>query len=1407
MSASGASNQNIVLNSFVAIKSLTVADANPVTIDGTGGLALTGTNGAVGIAVNSGAGACAIRTNLYLNGSPLVQVDTTSGLSLTGTISSASNGLTKLGRGRLSITGVCAFSGPVSVNGGALRMNSSNIGNSINIGGNDSILSGTGEVGAVTVNAGGALAPGDAMGALRTGALTLNGSSALIINVDASTATASRVRSMGNVTLNGLVNLVLSVNGPLGPGNHTFTLVDNASLNPIQGTGRFVFNNVSLNEGARFQWNGRIWAITYQGNPGGNSVAIMEVSANATLSSLSLSAGTLAPAFTSSGTSYTVDVPNSITSLTVIPTPSDSNAAVQIIGGANLVVGANTVAVQVTAPDGVASVTYSITVTRAASSNADLSGLAISSGTLSPVFTSSGTSYTVDVLNSVTGVTLTPTLSDITSSVQVTGGSTLVAGPNAITIQVTAQDRVTVKTYTVVVTRAPSSDASLASLALSAGALNPAFSSSGTTYAVTVSSSNAAVSVIPALSDSTASVQVRVNGGAFSPIGSGLSSVPLALHTGTNTIDVSTTAQDGVTARLYRITVIRPLSSNADLASLVLSSGSLSPAFATNVTGYSAVVGAAVTGVTVSAVTSNTTARVSFSGTSGFVMGPNLVTITVTAQDNTKKVYSITVSRMPSTATLTHLWTNTGKLAPAFSMTGTSYRVDVLYGVSSISVTPSATDPLSRLQVRIGGGSYTSLINGAPSTPIPLSLGANTIEIKVTAQDTVTNTVYTIAVNRSQPVLTTGSATRLRQDGATLNGVAAPEGQSLRLFFRYGQSTAYTSGTLAAINPITNSTNAVSGTLRITVGSPQLTGLSPATAYHAQLFAINSADATELAGNDVTFTTLADGPDRTLERLCITGTAGSVPGIQNGIWTAFQNPAINTLGHAALVGSFRSSNDAGTGIFAEIGSNPLALLVRTSQPAPGAAGAVYTWFSDPAFNSHDSLAFMGTLGCAPGGGSAALALVNTGGIWFIESGTSAPRLVARMNGPAPLEAGTSPALFNIFSSLVLPDAGGPVFTAFLKGPGVTATNDEGIWAANTAGTLRLVIRKGDTNLIQGKRLTRLSVFPLSPPVQGQTRSFDPTTANLVFTAGFDDGSAGVFQLQSGLGDGPDAIREVILSGSGHAVPGVTGTNGSACTWTTSLLMNYTESPAINSGTHVALMAMFQGVGRVNGRNTGIFAETGTTPFRPVVLAGDLAPNVAPVIGATGTSTAQFYSFGAPAFNNNDQLAFLATVCKGDSRSDWITHFNNTIGIWSDAPDSLHAAGNLHLVARQEQTAPGTGGLIYSSFTNLVLPDVGGPIFTALLRSPGGWVALGEGLWAVDAVGNAELIVRVNSTSFVQGKTVRTFNVFDTRAHPYLRKSDGQNRSFDPGTGDLIFTVTFTDGNTAVYRLVHATGNQ
>ena len=203
------------------------------------------------------------------------------------------------------------------------------------------------------------------------------------------------------------------------------------------------------------------------------SLTITIAATDATLSTLTISAGTLTPVFASGTITYSENVTYAVTSLTVTPTVNESHATVTVNGNAvasgassgviNLNVGANTITLVVMAQDTITTKTYTITATRL-SNDATLSNLTISSGTLTPSFTSGTIAYTDSVANTVTSVTVTPTANESQAIVKVNGNTvisgspsgtiSLSVGDNTITIVVTAQDITTQKTYTVIVNRA-----------------------------------------------------------------------------------------------------------------------------------------------------------------------------------------------------------------------------------------------------------------------------------------------------------------------------------------------------------------------------------------------------------------------------------------------------------------------------------------------------------------------------------------------------------------------------------------------------------------------------------------------------------------------------------------------------------------------------------------------------------------------------------------------------------------------------------------------------------------------------------------------------------------------------------------------------------------------------------------
>jgi uncharacterized delta-60 repeat protein len=197
---------------------------------------------------------------------------------------------------------------------------------------------------------------------------------------------------------------------------------------------------------------------------------------NASLSALTLSSGTLDPPLAPSTPSYTANVPNAVTSLTVTPTAADASAFAITVNGITQIsgnpssqiplnVGSNTINIIVTAEDQITTRHYTVTVTRAASSNAELSSLYVGINPLVPTFLASITSYAVSVPFNASSVSVGAFAADFNASMSVFNasgfpvgnsftGSVNMIGQNSLTLQVNvyAQD-FTIKTYTVQITR------------------------------------------------------------------------------------------------------------------------------------------------------------------------------------------------------------------------------------------------------------------------------------------------------------------------------------------------------------------------------------------------------------------------------------------------------------------------------------------------------------------------------------------------------------------------------------------------------------------------------------------------------------------------------------------------------------------------------------------------------------------------------------------------------------------------------------------------------------------------------------------------------------------------------------------------------------------------------------------
>lgn len=115
-------------------------------------------------------------------------------------------------------------------------------------------------------------------------------------------------------------------------------------------------------------------AGTGSNNNTGSNTNTAALSADNSLKALTISPGTLSPAFKGSTTKYTAAVDNSVTSIAVSATPVNEKATIEsVTGNTNLAVGANVVKIVVKAENGTTA-TYKITVTRQAAGNAGTTG-------------------------------------------------------------------------------------------------------------------------------------------------------------------------------------------------------------------------------------------------------------------------------------------------------------------------------------------------------------------------------------------------------------------------------------------------------------------------------------------------------------------------------------------------------------------------------------------------------------------------------------------------------------------------------------------------------------------------------------------------------------------------------------------------------------------------------------------------------------------------------------------------------------------------------------------------------------------------------------------------------------------------------------------------------------------------
>jgi nicotinate-nucleotide pyrophosphorylase len=499
------------------------------------------------------------------------------------------------------------------------------------------------------------------------------------------------------------------------------------------------------------------------------------------------------------------------------------------------------------------------------SNDATLSALTISSGSLSPTFSRGTTSYTATVANSVSTVTINPTVNQVNATtVQYIGatGTTdftgaIAVGSNVIRTLVTAHDESTTSTYTVTVTRI-SNDATLSAITLSSGTLSPTFASGTESYTASVGHSVTSITLTPTRTQGNATI--TVNGTAVT---SGSASGSIALNVGSNSITVVVTAQDGSTTQSYSVTVTRAGSADATLSSLALSTGTLSPTFSSGTESYTASVVNSVTSVTVTPTRTQANATITVNGTavtsgsaSGSIalnVGPNTISVVVTAQDgSTTKNYTVTLTRLSNDATLATtsvikgqaptLGTPSATLGSetAGTLTLTTAQATGVVATTFVLNEPSAT--ISKI-VKFASGSQVSTFDSASAftngSTAQITTGDFFI-IKVTAADgTINYSRVNVTVNSNVVSLSGFSFNSLTPN---VTGIVDNSLRTVQLSVPSGTNLT------ALVATFTLS----AGTTAAVAGTPQVSGQTANNFTSAVTYVLTSQDGTTVQNYSIT---------------------------------------------------------------------------------------------------------------------------------------------------------------------------------------------------------------------------------------------------------------------------------------------------------------------------------------------------------------------------------------------------------------------------------------------------------------------------------------------------------------------------------------------------------------------------
>ena len=494
-------------------------------------------------------------------------------------------------------------------------------------------------------------------------------------------------------------------------------------------------------------------------------------------------------------------------------------------------------------------------------------------------------------------------------------------------------------------------------------------------------------------------------------------------------------------------------------------------------------------------------------------------------------------------------------------------------------------------------------------------------------------------------------------------------------------------------------------------------------------------------------------------------------------WKSFGIPSIYKNGEFVgfAAGVVTRTGESFSGVFSGL-PTALQMRVRTGAAVPAKsgqpqAGVFFTHLGDPVFPQAPGQLFADqetkNLFAVPARiGGAGVTEANDTGLWTVPAPGQPFQLLAQEDE---LASGTT-ARFHAFSSVAMPMFSGLVFfTAKLRGPGVTAANDAGLWLWTPADGSRLILRTGSLVALPNGRSATLAWMRVLGSAEfavgrgGYEAVFGELDAHLRFT----DGSGAVALIAL---DG--SIEKLVPTTQPLAPEGlvVRGFGLPAWRWRESGV----SYPAV-----VAHLA--HDVAGVTSANDMALLDRGTVRARK----GE----------RTGAGTSVFSSFADPV--KGFDLARPLTLYRATLAGPGLDARNHTALLVADDTDSFTVPVSPgKVIARTGAPAPG-GGTFSRLLAHTIVPGRG-PAFTALLRLEGDTVtpATCMGLWATDTGGRVSRILRTGDAVPVGGevKKLRRFDILSP-----VPTSSGQRRASTPNdpAARLIYRAVFTDHTTAI----------